>query len=155
VTDELWRRLELGLTAGEMASVKRLLRGRSLPFGRRLHEALDLLLLEVSDEQLELLMKCASLLEPEAAALPDDAAPSVSHHVFTFTPDQPELPHFLGSLRQNGYAVSVVEGAEVAVHVYVEAATEAEAFQQRMLLHTLFDLTRTVRGRNPKGRRVY
>lgn len=153
--NDTWRRLEEGLTAEEVARFRKLLRGRSIPFGPKLGDALDMLILEADDDQLELLMKCASLLEPEASALPPEEPPAVSHHVFTFLAGAPELRHFLGSLRQNGYSVTVVEGPTVAVHVWLEERTESEAFQKRMLLSALLDLTRTVRGRNPKGRRVY
>jgi hypothetical protein len=155
VQGDAWQRLEQGLTPREVRRFRAFLRGRSLPFGQDLGEALDLLLLEASDEQLELLMKCASLLDPEASALPPVEPPAVSHHVFTFAEDAPELRHFLGSLRQNGYTVTVVEGPTTAVHVWLEEPTESEAFQKRMLLRALLDLTTTARGRNPKGRRCY
>jgi hypothetical protein len=150
-----WKRLEAGLTPEEVAAFRRLLRGRDVPFGPNLGDDLDVLIMEADDDEMELLMKCASLLEPEASDLPPVAPPPVSHHVFTFLQGAPELGHFLGSLRQNGYTVSVVDGPTVAVHVWLEERTENEAFQKRMLLSALLDLTRMVRGRNPKGRRVY
>jgi hypothetical protein len=152
---DTWRRLEAGLTAAEVERLRQFLRGRAIPFGPAQGDALDLLLLEASDDQLELIMKCASLLEPELSDLPPEEPPAVSHHVFTFVADAPELRHFLGSLRQNGYMTTVVEGPTVAVHVWLEETTENEAFQKRMLLMALLDLARTARGRNPKGRRLY
>lgn len=158
------------LTAPEFARVSALTRnGRRLPFGPDSEAALERLLLEADDEDLELLIKCQSALESlpldpgrsldsgsaSAANLepfgkdPDDldphwepVRPSPRDRLrFHFDYDSQVLSPFLVSLRRNGFRTVTVESeTEVDVFVALGGSTDLEVFREMELVKSLFEI---------------
>lgn len=144
-------RLRAALNDAEWQCLQRLTDGGQLPFDSA--DRIDALLADADDQAIELLAKCESILhqtpeQPQAERREETL-------VYAFDPDGAELPHFLGSLRRNGFASSTVEGAQATVHIWIGAATDHEFFHLRETVRSLYEFTRVSRGRNPKGRRLH
>lgn len=129
--------------------------GERLPFGPQSAEIRDTLLLTADESLLEVFALCEEILGKETEE-PAPPAPTFRERVvFTFEGTGPQLDHFLGSLRQNGFQSSTLEAGEVWVHVYLAAGSDLDFHRRMETLRSLYELSSLGRGRIPKGRRLY
>lgn len=163
------RLLRRSLTAEEYMALRRLTGGmRHLPFGDD-PDAETHVLLNATEEDLELLAKCQSALhahggDPETAAeetaegetlAPPGRAARAARLQFRFDEDSRELADFLGSLRRNGFrAVSIDTGMEVNVFVDLDGQSDLEVVQSMRLAQSLREIVRRTTAHALRGHRV-
>lgn len=131
--------------------------GRRLPFGPDGESALEPLLLVADEDTVDLLTKCEHILEQCRLPVEADGSPRAAEErlLFEFEEHAPELAHFLGSLRQNGFATSAVEGQTVTVWVYIEAESDSDFYRKKDMVRSFLEIAKVARGRNLGGRRLY
>jgi hypothetical protein len=150
-------RLAVCLTAWERRSLLRLIAEGPWPFGPGAEAALEALLARAGDEEMELLIKCCSVLELEAEPVPAGPARALPDERlrFAFDPMARDLEMFLTTLERNGLDSVVVEtGHEVVVFVTIVADTDLEFRREVDRVHGLREIARSVRVTRLRGRRV-
>ena len=161
---EALRRLRRALSDEEYRSLRRLTGGmRRLPFGADT-DAMEHVLLEAGDDDVDLLVKCQTALasgpgQPERPAperAPDAARERRQPRIaLSFAPDSPDLRPFLASLRRNGFRAVAIERSEgVTVFVEVRGASDLEVVRAMALVSSLRDLVARAEGHTLRGRQA-
>lgn len=130
--------------------------GRRLPFGPEGESAVEPLLLDADDDTVDLLTKCEHILQESRLPLEAADPPAPQERLlFQFEEHAPELPHFLGSLRQNGFDTSAVEGQTVTVWVYIQAESDSDFYRKKDMVRSFLEIAKVAKGRYLGGHRLY
>jgi len=130
--------------------------GRKLPFGPCAAELESSVLMDADDALLDILARCESVLtDADIEGQTGPPAPAEESFRFSFEAEGPELDHFLASLQKNSFSATTVIDGEVHVFVRLEGLSDLEFFRLREMLRSLYEITAVVKGKRPKGHRLY